>query len=438
MRRYYSIPRILYYLHVLRRNTWLKTSELKKIQGKKLRAIMKHAYENVKFYHQKFDSERIKPKDIKTMEDLRKLPIITKSEVQENFNQFVAKDVRIDRCRIAHTSGSTGAPLTVIFDNKAQDFIQANELRRFFECGGRLKDKWALYTGTSPQGPPRSFLFEHLGIFARKRFSDVEDSLPIIEAFEPDVISGYASLIELAARAIVEKGIKIHPRIIFSAGELLDRRRRELINSTFQVDTFDWYGSVESGYDVAWECTQHHGYHTNIDAAVIEFVRDGENVAVGEEGEIVFTGLFNYAMPLIRFNVEDVGIPSDERCPCGRELPLMKVVGGRAEDYIVLPSGRILSPLTIWDTAAFPHLEGVSRFRIIQEKRDEFTVLLVLLEGYDEDVVVQFEEGLKRVLKEDVKVKINVLEAIPRDRSGKLRRIISKVSPYKRAHAGVE
>lgn len=438
MRRYYSIPRILYYLYVLRRNTWLKTSELKKIQGKKLRAIVKHAYENVKFYHQKFDSERIKPNDIKAVEDLRKLPIITKSEVQENFNQFVAKDVRIDRCRITHTSGSTGTPLTVIFDNKAQDFIQANELRRFFECGGRFKDKWALYTGTSPQGPPRSFLFEHLGIFARKRFSDVEDSLPIIEAFEPDVISGYASLIELAARAIVERGIKIQPRIIFSAGELLDRRRRELINSTFQVDTFDWYGSVESGYDVAWECSQHQGYHINIDAAVIEFVRDGENVAVGEEGEIVFTGLFNYAMPLIRFNVEDVGIPSDERCPCGRELPLMKVVGGRAEDYIVLPSGRILSPLTIWDTAAFPHLEGVSRFRIIQEKRDEFTVLLALLEGYDEDVVVQFEEGLKRVLKEDVKVKINVLEAIPRDRSGKLRRIISKVSPYRGAHAGVE
>lgn len=408
----------------------MKASELKKIQEKKLRAIVKHAYENVKFYHQKFDSARIKPNDIKTVEDLGKLPIITKSEVQKNFNQFVARDVRIDKCRIAHTSGSTGAPLTVIFDNKAQDFIQANELRRFFECGGKFRDRWALYTGTSPGGPPRNFFFEHFGIFERKRFSDVEDSLPIIEKYRPDVISGYASLIELAARAIQEKEIRIQPRIIFSAGELLDRKRRELINSTFQVDVFDWYGSVESGYDIAWECTQHEGYHINMDAAVIEFIRDGENVAAGEEGEIVFTGLFNYAMPLIRFNVEDIGTPSDERCPCGRELPLMKMVGGRAEDYIVLPSGKILSPLTIWDTSAFPHLDGISRFRIIQEKRDEFTVLLVLLRGYGKDVVVQFEEGLKKVLKEDVKVKINVLDAIPRDRSGKLRRIISKVSPY--------
>lgn len=214
------------------------------------------------------------------------------------------------------------------------------------------------------------------------------------------------------------------------------RRRREFINSTFQAEVFDWYGCVESGYDTAWECAEHEGYPINMDAAVIEFIRDEENVVAGEEGEIVFTGLFNYAMPLIRYNVEDVGIPTDKRCPWDRGLPLMEMVGGRAEDYIVLPSGRILSPLTIWDTSAFPHLEGVSRFRIIQEKRDEFTVLLVLLKGYGKDVVDKFEEGLKRALKEDVKVKISVLDTIPRDRSGKLRRIISKVSlPYWRRKA---
>ncbi len=432
MRRYYSIPRILYYLRALRKNTWLKASELRKIQEKKLRANVKHAYENVRFYHQKFDSVRIKPDDIKTVDDLDKLPIITKSDIQKNFHEFIAKDVRIEKCHLDHTSGSTGRPLTVIFDEKAFDFIQANELRRFIECGGRFRDKWAIYTGFRPAGSSRRFLFEYFGLFRRRHFSwDIASSLPSLKKYQPDVISGYPSLLELLARAIKKEEITIQPRLIFSGGEVLGKTRRKFINSTFETEMFTLYGCVESGMDIAWECTEHKYYHIDVDADVVEFVKDGERVAPGEEGEIVFTTLFNYAMPLIRYNVKDVGVPSEEECPCGRELPLMEMISGRADDFIVLPSGRIVTSLSIWDSEAFPRMEGISRYKIIQERLDEFRIQLVLDEGYSQDIVDQFEKGFRKALNEEyIKVKIDILNAIPRDKSGKIRRIVSKVSPY--------
>lgn len=430
MRRYYSIPRVLYYLHVLRKNTWLKVSELRKIQEKKLRAIVKHAYENVRFYHQEFDSAGIKPNDIKTVEDLDKLPIITKPDIQKNFHAFVAKGVRIEKCFVDHTSGSTGRPLTVVFDRKAFDFMQANELRRFMECGGRFRDKWVVYTGVSSRRPQRPFLFERFGIFRRRHFSwDIENTLQSLEDYQPDVITGYPSLLELLARAVMKEETHVRPRLIFSGGEVLDRSRRELINSAFGVDMFNLYGCVESGMDIAWECAEHERYHMDVDADVVEFVKDGERVSPGEDGEIVFTNLFNCAMPLIRYNVKDVGVPSDERCSCGRGLPLMEVVSGRADDYIVLPSGRMVSSLSIWDSEAFPRLEGILKYRVIQEELDEFRILLELDKGYGQDVINQFKRGFIRALgEENIRVKIDVLDHIPTDKSGKIRRIISKVS----------
>jgi len=405
---------------------------LRKIQEKKLRAIVKHAYKNVRFYHQKFDSVGIKPNDIKTAEDLNKLPVTTKSDIQNNFHEFIANGVRIDKCHIDHTSGSTGTPVTVIFDNKAFDFIQANELRRFKECGGRFGHKWAIYTGASSKESPRTFFFEHFGIFRRRHFSsDMNSSLLSLQEYQPDVVSGYPSLLELLARATHKEGITIQPELIFSGGEVLDRRRREFINSTFGTEMFTLYGCVESGMDIAWECTEHKYYHVDVDADVVEFIKDGERVAPGEEGEIVFTTLFNYAMPLIRYNVKDVGVPSDEECPCGRGLPLMKIISGRADDFIILPSGKIVTSLEIWDSEAFPRFEGISRYRIIQEKLDEFTILLVLDEGYSPDIVDHFEKGFRKALnEEDIKVKIDVVDAIPTDKSGKIRRLISKVSQY--------
>ena len=403
------------------------------MQMKRLRALLRYAYENVAFYRRRFNTAKIKPDDIKSVEDLCRIPVLTKLDIQRNFNSLISREIEIERCVKEETSGSTGIPLTVIASKESTYIIGANRLRHYVENGGKLfRDKYVFITSRRLSNE-RTFLgslLEHFGVFRRTTMctqDPIEEVLDRLVNFKPDVIECYPSFLLLLAKELEKKGKIIHPRLVFGGGELLDDRSRKTINSKFGVEMFDLYGCTEAG-DVAWECSEHVGYHMNIDLLMIEFVKDGEHVAPGERGEIILTPLWNYAMPLIRYKIGDVGTPSDEHCPCGRKLPLMKVLDGRFEDFIILPNGRVLSPLVT--LRYFENIEGISEYRIIQEKIDKLTLQLVLRDGYDEDVVTRLRNRFMDKLGEDITLNIEVMDAIPRD--GKLRRVVSHCLPRKR------
>jgi len=146
------IARLLLYLYELRKNLRLEPSSLQEMQRKKLRAIIKHAYENVPFYHKKFDSAGIRPDDVKSVADLSKFPVTTKSEIQvSSLEDIVARNIDVNRCIKRFTSGSTGIPLTIIVDKRAVDFEGAVWFRALFENGLRLWDRMAIISD------PRSF-----------------------------------------------------------------------------------------------------------------------------------------------------------------------------------------------------------------------------------------------------------------------------------------
>lgn len=252
----------------------------------------------------------------------------------------------------------------------------------------------------------------------------MEDLVNELINFRPDVILSYPSFLLLLVRELKKRGDVIHPRLVFGEGELLDDRSRKLIDSAFGIEMLDIYGCMEAG-DIAWECSEHAGYHINTDLVVTEFVEDGEHVAAGECGDIILTPLWNYAMPLIRYKLNDIGTPSNECCPCGRELPLMKVLEGRFEDFIILPSGRIISPLVT--LSYFENIKGIAEYRIVQERKDNFILQLVLKEGYNENALAQLRNRFIEEFKEDVTINIEILDAIPRN--GKLRRVVSKCMP---------
>ena len=305
--------RKIWYLHNVMKQQWLKTSELEEIQRKMLRGIVKHAYENVPFYHRKFRSVGVKPDDIKTVEDIRKIPITTKQELRNNFpDGIIAKGVDINKCDISKTGGSTGIPLTVVYNEKADDYEKAIALRSNLSCGQKIRDKWAVITSPGHIVPQK--WFQKLRIFAPEFISvydSTKEQISIIEKINPYVLDGYASSIYLLAREIKETGNdKIHPKIIFTTAELLTDDMREYIESVFGVKVYDQFGCVELAR-TAWECPEHCGYHIDMDAVLMEFVRDGEQVAPEERGEIVYTGLYQHAMPFIRYATSDIGILSD-------------------------------------------------------------------------------------------------------------------------------
>lgn len=422
------------YLVELRRNQWLKTPELERIQEKKLRAIISHAYHNVPFYHKLFDSVGVKPEDIKTVDDLSRIPIITKSQVQRAENEIIAKGFNPNegRSQKGYTSGSTGKPLTIVYDNRYLGLLRMAHERTLLENGYRLfRDSIASITARCDSQDESKSLLQYIGL--RKRYCislyvDILNQIRLLKRIKPDILMGYPSSIKLMAMAVQEKDIKkIHPRLIFSFAELLDTDTRNFINSIFGVDMIDHYGSMEGGW-MAWECKEHSGYHQNIDTLVIDFIKDNERVAAGERGEIVLTNLNLYAMPFIRYKLGDVGVHSEEKCPCGRGLPLMKVIEGRSDDFVKLPGGRIISPRVF--TNLMHSFSGITSFKIIREKEDYFTVELVKGKDFSEEIIRQIEAGFKQVLGEDIQIETKIVDEITREESGKLQSVVSRVKPF--------
>lgn len=432
MPRYSAAPRYLYDLLRLKRNTRRKRSELVVLQEKKLRAIVRHAYDNVTFYHRLFESRGIQPRDIESFDDLKKLPVVTKRDVQENVDDMISSRVDLSKCVRMKTSGSTGVPLTVVKERGYLNFQHAVSLRQSLECGERLRDKVAQirWTGSASaqeraHNPKRPF-YEKLG-FLRNEWI-LADRVPLegivsfMSNYKPDVVVSYPALLQLIAERMRNT---IHPRLVFSTAEILGKQTRALIKESFGSNIIDSYGCVEAG-DIAWECPDtHDGYHINVDSVIVEFVKDEKTVAPGEEGEIVITNLSNYAMPFIRYKLGDSGSLGCEECSCGRTLPLMHVLSGRSNDFIVLPDGRRFPPWFFWNMIDYT---GVTEFKIAQERIDLVRIWLKVPKGYEKNQVERTMAGLRSVFGEGVSTKIEIVDEIPRDNTGKLRNVTSSVS----------
>jgi phenylacetate-CoA ligase len=145
---------------------------------------------------------------------------------------------------------------------------------------------------------------------------------------------------------------------------------------------------------------------------------------MGERGEIVYTNLYNYGMPFIRYRIGDVGIPTDEKCPCGRGLPLMKIIEGRTDDFMKLSSGNIIAP-TIWIIILMHY--DIENYKVIQEKKNEIRLLIVPGRNFTKESINNIRKEIIEVLKEEITLQIELVEEIPREKSGKVKPIVSKV-----------
>lgn len=188
----------------LMRSQWKPYEELRQLQNKKLRAIIKHAYENVPFYREKFDKDNVHPEDVKTIEDLHKLSITTKEEIKDNFpDRILARGTDIKKCWLPHTSGSTGIPLTVAYDEAAEDYEKAVALRPNLSCRQGLFDKWVVITSPLDITERRRRWFQRFGLFSTvdiSIFLDLNEQISIIEQINPEVIDGYSSALYVLAK----------------------------------------------------------------------------------------------------------------------------------------------------------------------------------------------------------------------------------------------
>jgi phenylacetate-CoA ligase len=418
-------------LRRFRMNQYLSPERLREYQGAMLSKLVAHAYENTVFYRKLFDGAGIEPRDIKSLDDLSKIPITRKQDIQHaDAGQIVDKTAAVGECVVKHTSGSTGQPLMIYLRPAERDFQILMNLRILMENGLRLGDTTA-YIINPHRFPQSKYWFQHLGILRREYLSVFDYPAAHVEALRrmrPDVIYGYPSNLTLLALHMNEEGpVGIKPRIVFSVAEALEPKARAAIDSSMGVRTCDILGTIELG-DIAWQCEARTGYHLSADAVIVEFLdSDGKPVRPGEEGRIVCTSLYSYTMPFIRYAVNDICVPTDAECICGRTLPMIESIKGRANDFIVLPDGQIIASCFLVITMQEFH--NVAQYRVIQKRKDSLDVQIVRGVGFESSTPSMIKREMEKAVKGSLTVAVTVVPEIPRDPSGKIRTVISEIIP---------
>jgi phenylacetate-CoA ligase len=427
----------MYNLHTSRKRLQWHSGKLSIFREKQLRRLVKYAYENVPFYHNKFRAMDLKPSDIEHLEDLGKLPVIQKSEVRKNLAEMVSQSADRGSLTQLSTSGSTGAPLILYIDKYEDILRKVRHLRANITCGQHMRDRWVTVTG-SHINVDVGRLQQFLRIYLLRRvsvFLDVKSQVDIVAGLKPDVLEGYSSSLVLLAKEVDRLGLKtIMPRVMFSGAELVDDSSRKYVEDVFGAFLYDHYATIEFG-KMAWQCSEKAGYHIDADALIMEFVDEhGDAVSSGESGEVVCTSLFNYSMPFIRYAVGDIGVPTDEECPCGRAFPLMKLLEGRRDSILVFPDGRQFSPRTFTVAVRmFELYNSIDQFRVVQ-KSQSLLEFLIKLKSADnigrENFTERFVDHIKHVLKTDdsgVTIEVRFVDAIPLDKGGKLKTVVSEL-----------
>jgi phenylacetate-CoA ligase len=301
-------------------------------------------------------------------------------------------------------------------------------VRTFRANGLNINDRMAFIA--DPRSFPRTRWLQRTQVISRRYisiFDEASTQLALLRRYRPDAIKAYPSSLRILADVYGQRELKISPRMVFTSAELLDNEVKRSITSAFDTEVFDNYACSEFGL-LGWECRQHEGYHLNVESVVMEFVKHGEAVAPGESGEVVCTSLENTSMPLIRYRLDDVGVPLEDPCSCSTTLPLIKVVEGRVDDFLTTTDGKIIPP-TVFFPYPFENMEGIKQFRVIQEKKDK--LIFQLVENGNSLDDVQILEKAKRKIKdlfgEDMDVEFQIKKRLDRNSSGKLRKIISHV-----------
>jgi phenylacetate-CoA ligase len=417
-------------LYKARSHIKLDAAQLKNIQERRLKNLLRHGYDNVSYYRRIFDKTGIRPKDIQTIDDLQKIPITSRKTLQAlPVKEKVARGVDINQCGNLRTSGSTGRPLDIFLGSLDQT-RRLFYLRMYFENGRRIRDKTLTITALHNFLPMQWFhpWLYRLNILREKYISlhrETEHFINEASRYKPDIIFTYPSIIKELAQQIKERNIKtIRPRMVFVTGEMLSNKDRIFIQSVFRAEVLDCYACNECGL-IAWECKEHLGYHIESDNVIVELIKNGESVSSGEEGEVVITALNQYTMPFIRYKLGDIARLADYKCKCGNNFPLLKFIKGRINDYLILPNGKKVSPYVLM--IAMDKIREVAHYQIIQEKIGKIEIKV-----FDNDFLPNIvKDKIREVFKEIIGHNVNIEVKIGKDTQEKgvykKKVIISKV-----------
>ncbi len=419
--------RSLELLGEIRRNPFVPRKELLDRQFSKLSALLEIAEMHVPYYREMFHSLGIRSRDIRSLTDFARLPILTKDIIRERQRDLVRDNVDFKTLAVKYTGGSTGVPLKFYCDNRTLDASDAAWYRNLMQCGWRCGELVASIWGGDARLYAMSKLEFELRMHLRRRYQfdpfksgsdDMDHWLVTWRRIKPRAVFGYASSIARFAAHIEGRNQTVPPvRGVFTTAEKLYPHQRELISRVFSAKVYDCYGSSEVR-NIATECPQGH-MHVNADFVVLE--RDDSGIPPNIPAPFIVTSLWNSAMPFIRYRNEDCGCLLPGECDCGNHFPLMELNVARISDNFVLPNGRVLHG------EYFTHLmygsSGIAMFQFHQTSPNTIVLWVVPNAGAANERTGFVRNVVEQISKLDPAVAVDVREtdAIPLSSTGKHR-----------------
>jgi phenylacetate-CoA ligase len=414
-------------LDQLLHNQRLGKTQLIPQQQQALAAIIRHAYDNVPYYHEKY---ALVLEQAKQNIDPGALPRLHKEEVVQHRDEMLAHGLDRAKLHIGSTGGSTGKPLTFYYDQHKHELMRAGMCRSYmlsgWQPGQKILNFWGAPQDIVSGSGPAKFYQDYIA--AEKTISAYQYSesqlhawAHTIRTYHPVLLQGYASILAELACYILESNITMPRSLVgvFTTAEILHDEQRRKIEQVFQCKVFNQYGSREIP-NIACEC-RHGNLHIFTDMVYLESQR------INEEDRLLITSLSNKVMPMIRYDIGDSGLLKDGDCACGSPFPLLEMGLCRSNDLIKTVGGKNVHP-SYFNKLLYGKT-SIKQYQYVQTEAGKITLNIVCPEKLAIETIHTLQKSVRRDIDADFFLEINYVDEIRRTASGKHRFVLSQLTP---------
>lgn len=416
--------------------------EILTIQNRRVQAIVTHAYATVPYYREVMDQAGLQPSDFHTADDLARLPFLSGDQLARDPDRFLSRRYTNGRSLRLHSSGTSGRLRKINYDARAlflalvhghrQRRVLAHFVGRRFgyremvatrpgSIGSRIREFYESYSWI-----PQNVELTRSALSPGDHF---ETNVNRLNEVKPDVLVGYGSYLGVLFRRAWEEKLPIfRPKVVVYGGDCMAEADRLLLENEFHVPVYSSYQAAET-LRLAFQCERRDGFHMSLDHVAVRVVdKDGNRVGPGETGEIVISNLTNRATVLLNYKLGDMVTLGSAPCPCGRTLPTIARIDGRADDLIALPNGQLIHSLVV--LPSLHRVPGVIQVKLIQEDLQRFSLQVVCVGTVDWSQTCQeLDTALRSILSHARTVNITRVDAIRPEPGDKVKAVISHCLP---------
>ncbi|MDC0244886.1 hypothetical protein OAK96_06510 [Pseudomonadota bacterium] len=405
---YLTFKGIYRYQTFLKKSRFFSEEEQLILQSKWLSNLFLHAQKNIPWYSSVFRDVGLNIYSSNPIEELKKLPILTKKDVQNNHGSFCVPGAA-DRSIKFSTSGTTGEPMTAYTSFNQWELEQGLIWRQWKDAGYNFRDRMGIFRSYAPEGNQPQIKLDRLRNWSYFSVFDMNDAdihryADYLTKWKPSFLRGYPSALNLVAEHALRFGWQVPSlRAAFTASEVVPDSLRKNLLAAFNIELFDHYGQAEIT-SMFHECEKHDGMHVNWEYGLVELLPSDEKGIY----RIIATNLHNSSMPLLRYDTGDLAVGFWRNCDCGRSSLKITSIRGRQDDYLLMSDGSKSSLVNLY--TYFSDISDIKRFQLIQDRPGELIVMIDFSEFLSEKKLDDF----RLTLVNDLKTKTKLLIKCPK------------------------